>query len=416
MGAIYREGRLYALVIGILAADTSLASNPVFQDFFFDACVNPVGDLATRCGETPGGTGDLSGNSESSLNPSQTLSSNMTPLENARYKISRASDRIAELNGDSEASSTAAQSRVDIGPFSLMLNGGKTWIDRDRDITDAERGYDGDIWAAELGMDYRVSDRTVVGGFLGYETTDYEFDKDESGVNFTPQSNSGENESDSYSITLFGSHYLDKKLAIEGSAGYSTTDYKFQRNVVFQESTRTTPQTNVRTEGKPDGDEYWFSLGASYDFEREELSYTPYIRATYIKSDIDSYTEKDLNGSGLQMRIDGDDRTSVTTTAGIRASYAVSMDWGVLLPQVHAEYEHEFDQDAQQSTTSYVLDADKNKFSLEGDDPERNYFNLGAGVVAIMPNGWSAFLNYTGLVGYDDLKRHQLTAGLRMEF
>jgi uncharacterized protein with beta-barrel porin domain len=416
MRTIYAGVRLSIAVIGIQATQSVHADNADFQNFFFDACTNPTGTLATRCAETPGGTGDLSGNSESSLNPSQTLSSNFTPLENARYKMARASERIDELTGDSETPTSASQNRLDIGPFSLLLNGGRTWIDRDRDINDAERGYDGDVWSAELGLDYRVSDQAVIGGFLGYENTDYDYDKDESGVNFTPQNNSGKDEADSYSLTLFGAYDLNEGLSLDGSVGYSITDYTFQRNVVFQESTRTTPQTNVRTEGKPDGNEYWFSLGTSYDFYREELTYTPYVRATYIKSDIDSYVEKDKNGSGLNMKVDSDDRKSVTATAGVKASYAVSMDWGVLVPQVRAEYEHQFDQDAQKSRSSYVLDADKNKYSLKGDDPDRNYFNLGAGIVAVMPNGWSAFVDYTGLVGYDDLKRHQLTAGVRMEF
>jgi outer membrane autotransporter protein len=409
---------LIAPSIFLLTMRGSHAADPVFQNFFFDACVNPVGTLAVRCGETPGGTGDLSGNSESSLNPSQPLSSQAAALGRAREKTRKASETTAELrdmDAEKQRAGMSEAGALSIGPFSLLLNGRKTWFDQDRDQGDAERGLDGDIWAAELGFDYRMSDRTVVGGFLGYENTDADYDKDEAGVNFTPQSDSGNIDADSYSLTLFGSYNFTDNFFIEGSVGYSSTDYTFERNVVFQESTRTTPQTDVRAEADTDGEQYWASASMGYDFYRDALSIGPYARVTYVKSTIDDYTEKDASNSGLQMRIDVDNRTSVTTNLGIGASYAMSTSWGVLVPQARAEWEHEFDQDAQDITSLYVLDADQNSFSLEGDDPDRDYFNIGAGVSAIFPNGWMGFVDYEGLLGYEDLSRHRVTLGLRVE-
>jgi len=399
------------LLLTMLSTTSAHADDPVFQSFFLDACVNPTGALATRCGQTPGGTGDLSGNSESSLNPNQTLSSNKTPLANARSKIREAYDHIDELKDDNAGVNDNA---LLIGPFSLMINGNRTWIDRDPG--DEERGYDGDVYSVELGLDYRLSERAVIGGFLGYENTDYNYDKDESGVNFTPQNNSGKTDSDTYSVTLFGSYDLTDRIFAEGSVGASTTDYTFKRNVVFQESTRTIPQTNVMTEGTPDGKEYWISASTGYEFSKGPLTYTPYVKASFARSEIDGYKEKDKNGSGLNMNVDKNNRNSLTTDLGVRASYAVNMDWGVLIPQAHFEYEHEFDEDAQQSITSYVFDANKTEYSLKGDSPDRNYFNAGAGAVAILPNGWMGFLDFVGLINYKDLNRYQLTAGIRKEF
>ncbi|NOR40673.1 MAG: autotransporter domain-containing protein [Gammaproteobacteria bacterium] len=411
MRAIFIAGRICGLAAFMLANQVAYASDPFFQSFFFDACVNPTGNLAVRCGETTGSSGDLSGDSESSLNPSQNVSSNKTPLANARSKISKAYEHIDDLkNGNAGADDNAAM----IGPFSLLINGSRTWIDKDS--TTNERGYDGDAYGIELGLDYRLSERALIGGFIGYENTDFDYDKDEAGRNFIPQSNSGTNDADTYSLTVFGAYDFTDRIYAEGSVGASTTDYELERNVVFQESTRTTPQTNVRARGKPDGDGYWFSASTGYAFSNGALSYTPYVRASYISSEIDSYTEKDLNGSGLNMKVDDNTRDSLTTALGIRASYAYNMEWGVLVPQAHFEYEHEFDEDAQKSTSTYVLDASRNRYTIDGDDPDRDYFNAGAGVVAIFPNSWMAFLNYDGLIGYDDIDRHQVTAGIRREF
>ncbi len=51
-----------AAVAGILlAAAEARSANADFQAFFFQACSTPSGALATRCGETPGGLGNLSG-------------------------------------------------------------------------------------------------------------------------------------------------------------------------------------------------------------------------------------------------------------------------------------------------------------------------------------------------------------------
>jgi hypothetical protein len=61
-------------------------------------------------------------------------------------------------------------------------------------------------------------------------------------------------------------------------------------------------------------------------------------------------------------------------------------------------------------------DPDAGKFRFQNDPPDRNYFNLGAGIVAVLPHGFSPFLNYRALVGYKDQSSHIGTAGVRIEF
>lgn len=410
MNLVTSAVRVCSVLPGLLASLSAVADNPQFQAFFFQVCNNPQGTLATRCAETTDAAGDLSGNSESSLNPNQTVNSNQTPLANARSQVSRAEERIDELQDGKAPSGNT----VMIGPFSLLANGNYTWFEQN--ATDLERGYDGDASGIELGLDYRLSDKAVIGGFLGYENTDFDYDKDEAGRNFTPQDNSGTNDADTASLILFGSYYFDGGLYTDGSVGISTTDYELERNVVFQESTRTVQQTNVRAKGDPDGDAYWLSGNVGYKFDRDAWSYTPYLRATYVRSEIDSYTEKDLNGSGLNMRVDDNNRDSFTTSLGLQGSYAFRTGWGVLLPQAYLEYIHEFDEDAQTSTTSFVLDAGNTRYTIQGDDPDRDYYSAGVGFVSIFPYSWIMFLNYDATLGYDDLDRQQVVLGIRKEF
>jgi hypothetical protein len=50
------------------------------------------------------------------------------------------------------------------------------------------------------------------------------------------------------------------------------------------------------------------------------------------------------------------------------------------------------------------------------DTPDRNAWNLGAGVLVILPNGWMPYLDFEVLEGYSDLRRERISAGLRVEF
>lgn len=399
-------------VLGFTTGHSSAvwSSNAEFQDFFFSVCTNPTGQLAVRCGETQENLGDLSGNSETSLNPNQTTSSNQTPLANARSQIGRAQERVDSLNGD-EAGETSSE--ISIGPFSLLFDG--TLTNFDQDAGAFERGFDGDIWAIELGFDKRLSDKTVLGAFLGWESSELDFDQDEAGRNFTPQQNSGSNESDTVSLTLFGAYDFSDQWYASGSVGYSWSEHTFRRNVVFQESTRTVGQTDVLARGNPDGESYWASGNLGYRHAIGAWSLAPYVGLNLIRSDIDGYQEQDLNGSGLNMIVSDNSRDSFTSALGVRIQKAVNTDWGVLIPQLNLEYQHEFDEDAQSSTTSFVLDAARNTYTIDGDDPDRDYLIAGAGLMAIFPNSWIGFVNYQGMFGYEDRSRHQITLGLRRE-
>ena len=301
------------------------------------------------------------------------------------------------------------------GPSLLVNLRGETF-DRVRDATDAEIGYDGDSLALEIGIDYRVSDRLVLGGLLGYERAESDFDADAPGNNFTPAANQGGSDVDTISLTLFGSYSVTDALYVDGTLGYGYSDYEFRRNAVFQESTRTVAQTNIFARGDSEGDEFSASAGVGYDFYHEAFSFGPYLRLNYVRSSVDSYTETDNANTGLAMNIGDADSTSLTSVLGVQGAYAISTDFGVVVPQLRAEYEHEFKNDPSSVSQSFVQDGSGTVLSLRGDEPDRNYFNLGASVVMILPNGWIPFIDFEALVGYEDLKRNRLTAGMRVEF
>ena len=101
---------------------------------------------------------------------------------------------------------------------------------------------------------------------------------------------------------------------------------------------------------------------------------------------------------------------------GGQATYAVSYSWGVLVPQASLEYVHEFDDDSRNIDGQFVGDPSGTTFSLPTDSADQNYFNIGLGTSAIFTQGRSAFLFYRGVLGYEDVSQHSISAGVRMEF
>lgn len=50
------------------------------------------------------------------------------------------------------------------------------------------------------------------------------------------------------------------------------------------------------------------------------------------------------------------------------------------------------------------------------DNPDRDYFALGAGLVTTLRGGKSGFIHYEAIVGRDNFSHHGFTAGIRFEF
>lgn len=408
-----RSLTLTAAVAGVLlTAPAARAADPEFQDFFFDVCLSPTGTLATRCAETPGATGNLSGDSESSLNPSQNLSYNQPAISVAQTRSKEARERGEKLrDDDGEAADGAA------GPFSLLVNLHGTWFDKDTDpAVNEERGFDGGSEAAELGFDYRLSDRTVLGAIAGFERMDYDFDPEAAGVNFVPFSKAGEAESDNLYLTLFASWGLGKSGYLELAAGYEQNDGSYRRNSVFQESTRTIAQTDVIVEGDADGDVQWASLNGGFDMDGGAWSFGPYAGITMTNASVDAYTENDLNGSGLAMSFDKTDSDSLLGHAGFRVSYVGSGSFGIVMPQLRLEFQHEFEDDADDAIARFVLDGTGTEYQLIGDESDKDSINAGFSLAFVLPNGWMPFFDCSVLLDNDALDRQRATLGLRVEF
>lgn len=407
---------LQILLSGLLLslALNANAANQAFQDFFFGICQNggAQGNLIVRCNETAGGLGDLSGDSESSLNPTQTLNSNDAAIGIARRQAKQNRERLDAQNSDVN---DMDETKVSVGPFSLLVNGRSVDFERDQSVEDdRERNFDGDGWGLDLGFDYRVSDTFVAGAILSYSETDATFARENDGTNFFAASNAGSMESDGWSLSLFGTASIGESGYLDFSGGYGSMDYELGRNSVFQESGRS-GQTNVVTTADTEGTQLWAGISSGFTATFDAINVGPYVGLVWAKSEIDGYTESDLLNTGLNLRVNDTDLDSLIGQLGFNASYTVSTSWGVLIPQLRVEYDYEFEDDAPLATTSFLLDANAATYSIEGVERDQDFVDVGLSLVMVMPEGFSAFLNYSTLLSYDDLERDTITVGVRVE-
>lgn len=295
------------------------------------------------------------------------------------------------------------------GRLGVFINGDVRFGNRDR--TDRVEGFDFDTYGITAGVDYRFTDSLVAGLSLGYTNSSLDID-----------GSRGSLDSDGWTGSVYGTWYKDldakRSLYVDGLISYGALGYDQLRSVRygFQTGSRVDQGLNADF----DGSQWAFSIGGGYRMQRGALSFGPVARLEYVSASIDGYDEKARDpsapGSGWRVHIDGQDVDSLTTRVGLDLSYAMSQSWGVFVPQLTADWVHEFKLDADPVVGYFVEDSSRTLFRLAVDGPDRDYFNLGVGAVAQLPYGMSGYVFYRKLLGYDTLSVDSISFGLRMEF
>jgi outer membrane autotransporter protein len=333
-------------------------------------------------------------------------SSNYLPRFDTRFSAETSQPMLAQAQ--------SAGARSSVGPslferLGIFMNG--TFNFGDKDTTSREAGFDFDTYGVTGGVDYRFTDNLVLGLAFGYNTTDSDF-----------AAARGKMDADTYTFSAFGTYYLGA-LYIDGIFSYGWNSFDSTRNISYSIPTIpdplsiTTVSQTARSE--TDGTQYAFSLSTGYDFSVRGFTVGPYGRLNYLKADIDAFQERIDNtnaGFGLALAIGAQDVESLTGVLGGQASYALSTGFGVLVPQMRFEWEHEFLNDRRTVGTRFINDPANTPVLLQTDNPDRDYFNLGAGLSAVFQRNVSAFVYYETVLALRDVTAHKIAAGLRLAF
>lgn len=269
-----------------------------------------------------------------------------------------------------------------------------------RDGTAREQGFETDTLSLTMGGDYRLSSRLVLGAALGYARNDSELDGD-----------AGELEVDGYTASLYGTYFRPAGYYVDAIVTYGRNSYDVTRGLGLGGGGAT-------ARSDPDGSQYLISVDGGYDITRGALTVGLQARVVYLTGSIDGYDETPSgpSASGVLLHIEEQDLESLTTELAAQLSYAISTRVGVISPTARLGWEHQFQQDSRFIAAQFLNDPTGTTFKVRTDEPDRNYFNVGAGVTAQFTRGRSAFLFVETTLGREETRYYALDAGVRLAF
>ena len=270
------------------------------------------------------------------------------------------------------------------------------------DSIPAARGFNYKNWGVTGGADYRVLDNLVLGGAFSYVLSDNDFDR-----------NGGHADNDAYIGSIYGTFYPLENFYIDGLVTYGHINYDLTRNISYTLST-TGDVVNTRARGDTDGNQWGFTISSGYEFHWQALNFNPYARFSYLRLRVDDYHEQ--GGFGWGLRYEEQHVRSMKSVAGAQISYAISLPWGVMTPQVWGEWHHEFRDPSRTLTASFLGDPASRTFAIHVPPPDRDYAIFGGSLTATLAYGVSAFVGYEALVGYRHISSHRITLGARLQF
>lgn len=302
---------------------------------------------------------------------------------------------ISELTSSQRGGGASADSSTFASRLGVFVNGNISI--GDTETTDHEAGFDFESSGLTFGLDYRITDQFVFGGAFNYLSTEADYDSISSNLDI-----------EGYSLSVYGTYYTSEQMFVDGILSLGQNNYDSARKFL-------SGGINHDLSGDTDGAEQALSIGGGYEIQRDNLSFVPQLRINYIRFDIDAYNESST-GSGLNLHIDEQVVESLTAALSANLSLAYSTQYGVFIPYLSIEWEHEYQNDSRAITAYFVNDPTQSNFSVLTDDPDRDYYNLGLGLTAAFRKGKSAFLHYEQLLGHDDTTQYTVTGGFRLEF
>ena len=272
----------------------------------------------------------------------------------------------------------------------------------EKEASDASPAFDADQWAFVGGLDYRASDNSVLGVALSYGSSSVEFAADDGAL-----------DTDSLSLSLYGSAYAAKNFYFDGIFNYANSSYDAARNITYVDGSGL---VSADANGDTDGTTLSGGLSAGYDFLAGGLTISPNLGFFYIDTTIDEFTE--TGAAGLNLIYDEQAFESLTGNIGLRLTYAWNVSWGVLLPHMRVDFVREFEDDVDVFGVRFAADpnaASTPPVLVATDNPDTSYWRLSGGFSAQFKHGVSGYIEYQRLEGFEFINFQDVSIGLRFQ-
>lgn len=272
----------------------------------------------------------------------------------------------------------------------------------DREETAFELGYESDKWGVTAGIDFQPTDWAVTGLAVNYFRWEGDFLTD------------GEFQTDTYGTVVYASVFPWEGMFADMVFQYSrkSSDADKIRTYTREDDKEFTGTIN----GAPDANEYELNVVLGYDYPIKQFTIGPRLRLRYQYMDIDAYTES--GSTGLELLYLDDSINNLQTALGFQATAAFSTNVGVVVPQISADWTHEFKNDQRFISAQFVQDNRPTPtiFSFQTDKPDRDFFHASIGVAFVLPNGLQTFVNIEALLEHDFFDNYVGTVGIRAKW
>ena len=311
------------------------------------------------------------------------------------------------------ASADAAVERHQRRGFFISAEDGAS----DMGMTPFAAAYDSDIKRLTVGADFQVAPRWVAGLAFDYYRQEGDIKKGGDFVN------------ESRGIVGFGSYLPTDKAFVQFYAEFARKDNERKRFASWEEDGPLV--TGGFIDGDYKGDEYLAGILVGHHFLLNNVTISPRAGFDWSHTEFDSYSETGIQtqgelatvpiqgSTGLELRFDKNQVTSLQSRVGVRAQVTIPADAVAIVPHASVDWKHEAEDDRRDVKVSFVEDLRHKKFTYEIESPnrlDRNWAEWDIGMIVAFRNGLRLFGNYRTLTGHDFFESDIITVGLRTPF
>jgi outer membrane autotransporter protein len=268
--------------------------------------------------------------------------------------------------------------------WGFFVNGSGEFVDTQS--TALAQGGEFTTGGISTGADYRLCDHAAVGVTAGYSNT------------ATDSRNQDSVKTNSGKLGLYGTVF-DQGFFLNGGVGGGVNSYDTKRETIGGNAL-----------GDADGNEFNTLLGTGYTYRTGGWSVGPIASMRYSWVGIDGFTE---HGSLAPLRYADQSEDSLRSTVGAQTSYAFKLGKITVTPEVRAQWQHEYLDNARSLGASFLPGG---SFSVTGPEVGRDSLLLDAGVTVQLTSQVGVYACYTGDLGRQNYSAQGVNGGVQVSF
>uniref|UniRef100_UPI0005A9F5A7 autotransporter family protein n=1 Tax=Aeromonas popoffii TaxID=70856 RepID=UPI0005A9F5A7 len=245
-----------------------------------------------------------------------------------------------------------------------------------------------------VGVDYRLSPTAIAGVGIGYGN-----DRSDIGKHDT------RSDGDSIGIATYLSLNLAPQVHADGLLGYNRISFDSRRYI--------TGSADDYVRGSRDADQLFASLTASNEYRQGPMSLTPYGRLNASSTYLDAYRE---SGGGIYgLSYDKQRQQNFTSYLGVRSSYDLTTQIGLVTPKVGLAWGHNFSNSSDYKMR-YIDQGDEGTlYQLKPDAVDSDFASLEMGVDFNLGRVWQVGVSYKTALGTNE-RNDTIRLGLNGQF